>query len=122
MNDKTSQQDPVCGMAVTPDAAAGALVHAGRTYLFCSAHCLAKFRAEPGKFLACHAAASPRQASTARYTCPMHPQIVQQGHGSCPICGMDLEPVDAAAEAEESPDLRKMTQRFRVMPRSPRFP
>lgn len=114
MNDKTIHKDPVCGMTVDPNDAAGSLEHDGQTYLFCSAHCLAKFRADPANFLKCRAVAQSRESSVGRYTCPMHPQVLQEGHGACPFCGMDLEPVDAAADTDESPELRNMTRRFWV--------
>ncbi|HSB20596.1 MAG TPA: heavy metal translocating P-type ATPase [Anaeromyxobacteraceae bacterium] len=98
--------DPVCGMSV--DAATRhRLVHAGREYLFCSLRCLEKFRAEPARFSAGGAAAAPGAATGAApagegpgaYTCPMHPEIRSPGPGSCPRCGMALEPLVPAAPA-----------------------
>ncbi len=127
-------KDPVCGMSVVPERAAAKVEHEGKTYYFCSTHCAGRFRAEPGKFLAApgsgetaHAhgdraahsagavAAPAKKAEPAdarRYTCPMHPQIVQIGPGTCPICGMALEPVDVFAEVEADPELATMTRRF----------
>jgi Cu+-exporting ATPase len=128
-------KDPVCGMSVVPERAAGKVEHEGRTYYFCSEHCARRFAAEPAKFLAApesagmsgevahahatHGAAAPKaQAAPAadarRYTCPMHPQIVQIGPGTCPICGMALEPVDIFAGVEADPELEAMTRRFWV--------
>ncbi|MBU4198398.1 MAG: cadmium-translocating P-type ATPase [Verrucomicrobia bacterium] len=101
-------------MTVTPNEAVSTLEHAGHSYLFCSAHCLDKFRGEPEKFLTRQLIALPRDHPAARYTCPMHPQVIQSGRGACPLCGMDLELFDAAVEAGESPELRAMTRRFWV--------
>src|SRR5574340_508066 len=86
--------DPVCGMTVSPDSRFH-LAHAGRTYSFCSEHCLAKFRAAPLDYAntdAVTAAATPTPASSGViYTCPMHPEIRQPSPGNCPKCGMTLE-------------------------------
>jgi Cu+-exporting ATPase len=98
----TAQTDPVCGMAVDPRSAAGSLTHAGTTYYFCSRHCLEKFQADPGKY-APRAAASPAAAPSppatggVKYTCPMHPEVGQDGPGTCPTCGMALEPMTPQA-------------------------
>jgi P-type Cu+ transporter len=103
-HDHSSTVDPVCGMDVNPPAA-GAFDIAGRTYYFCSKHCLERFRAQPEAFVEAHAVA-PAQASAANdvgYTCPMHPEIRQPGPGSCPKCGMALEreiPLAPAARTE----------------------
>ena len=104
------ERDPVCGMTVDPAHAAATTDHAGKTYFFCSAGCAAKFRADPEKYLAAPQASPASSdrlisfssttsnslpaaaANSAEYTCPMHPQIVRPGPGSCPICGMALEP------------------------------
>ncbi|HWQ38332.1 MAG TPA: heavy metal translocating P-type ATPase [Burkholderiales bacterium] len=90
--------DPVCGMTVDPAKAAGSFDYQGKTYLFCSKHCLAKFKAEPAKYADSANAAAPVAAPTsAKYTCPMHPEVVQVGPGSCPKCGMALVPMVPAA-------------------------
>ena len=106
-------RDPVCGMIVDPHTTKHRHSHAGRTYYFCSAGCLAKFSADPQKFI------SPGAAKTAEevpegtiYTCPMHPQIRQVGPGSCPICGMALEPELVSAETGPNPELADMSRRF----------
>jgi P-type Cu+ transporter len=105
--------DPVCGMTVHPAKAAGSLEHAGVRYYFCSKHCLAKFKAEPEKYIAAASAAPPPPAAAAvEHTCPMHPEVAQIGPGSCPKCGMALVPV-AGAE-EDNAELRDMTRRFWV--------
>src|SRR5262249_41385355 len=84
--------DPVCGMTVDPHTAQHRHQHKGHTYYFCSGRCRAKFAADPAKYLDPDPrAAEPVPAGTI-YTCPMHPQIRQVGPGSCPICGMALEP------------------------------
>lgn len=102
-------KDLVCGMDVDPATAAHKVDHAGKTYYFCSASCRAKFAARPSKYL-CETP-SPAEVG-AIYTCPMHPEIRQAGPGSCPICGMALEPVAAGAESGTNPELRDMTHRF----------
>jgi Cu+-exporting ATPase len=84
----------------------------GRTYYFCSAGCLSKFKAEPEKYLAGERKAEASVPEGAIYTCPMHPEIRQVGPGSCPICGMALEPVLATAETGPNPELVDMTRRF----------
>src|SRR5579875_1980860 len=114
--------DPVCGMEVEPADAAGRVAHQGRDYFFCSEHCVEAFRADPEKYLhGAEAAArvahpSPMPAAPgAQYTCPMHPEVVQDGPGACPKCGMALEPMlPAAAEEESNPELLDMTRRFWV--------
>lgn len=123
------EKDPVCGLTVKPRKATAKLDHAGKTYYFCSSHCKERFQAEPGKFLAMpgtagveHQLASKTQragsaeasAKDIRYTCPMHPQIVQIGSGSCPICGMALEPMDVVAEEQPDPEYESMRKRFWV--------
>src|SRR5262245_54564463 len=106
-------RDPVCGMAVDPHTAAHRREHGGRTYYFCCAGCAAKFAADPGKYLAQSQPqhAQPLPTGTI-YTCPMHPQIRQVGPGSCPICGMALEPELATADAGPNPELADMRRRF----------
>src|SRR5262245_14895900 len=105
-------KDPVCGMTVDPATAKHRAEHAGRTYYFCSAGCRAKFEADPAKYLKpVPAPAAPVPAGTI-YTCPMHPEIRQVGPGSCPICGMALEPEVATAETGPNPELADMTRRF----------
>ncbi len=105
--------DPVCGMTVTVAGARHTAAHDGRPYYFCSARCLAKFTAEPQRYLK-PAAAAPAEpvAPGTIYTCPMHPQIRQVGPGSCPICGMALEPELVSADSEPNPELADMTRRF----------
>jgi Cu+-exporting ATPase len=109
-----SVKDPVCGMNVDPHTAKHRAEHAGHTYYFCSAGCRAKFIADPAKYL------EPQQASAAPvpegtiYTCPMHPEVRQIGPGSCPICGMALEPELVTAETGSNPELVDMSRRFWV--------
>ncbi|MBB5696583.1 Cu+-exporting ATPase [Roseomonas pecuniae] len=89
------------------------LEHAGTTFHFCSAGCRTKFEADPGRYLEPKKAApAPVPRKGAIYTCPMHPEIRQEGPGSCPICGMALEPLEITAEAEPSHELTDMTRRF----------
>jgi len=111
----TTVLDPVCGMQVDPTTTAHHTEHAGQTVHFCSAGCQAKFVADPAKYLhpTVGAAPAPKPPGTI-YTCPMHPQIRQEGPGSCPICGMALEPVEVTAEAAPNAELTDMTRRFWV--------
>ena len=115
-DDAHNVKDPVCGMMVDPHTAKNKAEHAGRTYYFCSAGCRSKFLAEPERYLdpaAAAAAAEPVPEGTV-YTCPMHPEIRQVGPGSCPICGMALEPVLVSLEAEPNEELIDMRRRFWV--------
>jgi len=116
-------------MAVTEESAAAAVEHRGRTWLFCSRGCAGKFEADPDRYAAAtdegddrlagpdrdggDAATAPQAGRT--YTCPMHPEVVQQGPGSCPKCGMALELRSPAATADEDDqELRDMIRRFRL--------
>src|SRR5262245_21598254 len=105
--------DPVCGMTVDPNAAAGVHEHHGVKYYFCSKHCLTAFTADPAKYLRPSPAPAPAAAKGAQYTCPMHPEIVRDGPGSCPKCGMALVPIAGTGEADDS-ELRDLTRRFWV--------
>ena len=128
-------KDPVCGMTVVPEKAAGKVEHAGKTYHFCSKGCAKRFSGDPEKFLAApetggmkhspapaehgavqHTGAAALRAAPdekrVRYTCPMHPEIIQIGPGSCPICGMALEPMDIFAEVKADPEYDSMHLRF----------
>ena len=103
--------DPVCGMRVDPQTARHRFAYRGRDYLFCSGRCRERFAAEPENFLA------PKQPDPAApagviYTCPMHPEVKQTGPGSCPICGMALEPEQVALDDAPDPELVDMTTRF----------
>lgn len=90
--------DPVCHMIVDPESAAGSFEFEGKTYYFCSKHCLHKFSTNPQQFLEPAPAIQPisitRSKDASAYTCPMHPEVQQMGHGSCPKCGMALEPLN----------------------------
>ncbi|PWC26757.1 heavy metal translocating P-type ATPase [Teichococcus aestuarii] len=104
--------DPVCGMKVDPATSKHRLEHGGTTFHFCSAGCRSKFEANPDKYLKPEKSAPPAAPKGAIYTCPMHPEIRQQGPGNCPICGMALEPLEVTAEAGPNPELIDMTRRF----------
>src|SRR5215467_11406462 len=107
--------DPVCGMSVDPEHAAGSFDYQGKTYYFCSTHCVHRFRDNPDSFLhKPQPIAITRQSTTSnqKYTCPMHPEIIRDGPGSCPICGMALEPVTVSLQEEENQELRDMSRRF----------
>jgi len=115
--------DPVCGMNVNLESAAGSFEYQGQTYYFCSKHCLQKFRDDPVSFIhrsAIHEAQAATvqpikietPAAKAEYTCPMHPQIIRDKPGNCPICGMALEPRTVTLEEETNPELVDMSRRF----------
>ena len=105
-------RDPVCGMTV-PVNPEKHVLHEGRDYYFCSTGCRDKFRASPASYLNLEPAASAEPvAPGAIYTCPMHPEIRRPAPGSCPICGMGLEPLMASLDDEENPELRDFRQRF----------
>ncbi len=102
--------DPVCGMSVDPHTAKHRAEHKGHPYYFCSAGCRTKFIADPEKYLG---EREPEPViEGAIYTCPMHPEIRQVGPGTCPICGMALEPEVATADTGPNPELIDMTRRF----------
>jgi Cu+-exporting ATPase len=105
-------KDPVCGMDVDPHTAKHRAEHAGRPFYFCCAGCRTKFLADPERYLSGEKAPAAPVPAGAIYTCPMHPEIRQVGPGSCPICGMALEPETVSAEAQPNPELADMTRRF----------
>ncbi len=118
-----SEKDLVCGMDVDPHRTAQHYAHRGRTFYFCGATCRASFEKDPERYLkqvepARMPEADSHQPSTVAgprertYICPMHPEIVRDGPGTCPICGMALEPRDAALEDEQSPELADMRRRL----------
>ncbi len=93
--------DPVCGMTVDPQHAAGTQMYAGQSYYFCSTACEQTFRAAPQRYAGTPGPGVPHAATvtgddTGTYTCPMHPEVRQDAPGACPLCGMALEPVTAA--------------------------
>jgi Cu+-exporting ATPase len=122
--------DPVCGMMVNPQTAKFTHTHGGTEYYFCSRSCRAKFAADPTRFLAsgketqtdathsCCTTVEKKPPAAAppgtTYPCPMHPEIVRDAPGSCPKCGMALEPLGVAAEEEANPELADMSRRFWV--------
>jgi P-type Cu+ transporter len=107
-----SATDPVCGMKVKIDGAKHTTVHDGRTYYFCNPKCLAKFTAEPERYLKPSPVKEPEMPAGTIYTCPMHPEVRQVGPGSCPICGMALEPEMVSLDDEPNPELADMQRRF----------
>src|SRR4029453_17290472 len=117
--------DPVCHMTVDPAIAAGSVDYKGQTYYFCSTHCVEKFREDPQRFLQPltqqitiepipTAAVDQPPGISAKapieYTCPMHPEIVRNGPGSCPICGMALEPRTVVLADAPNPELVDMAR------------
>ena len=110
-DDDTHATDPVCGMKVDPLTTSHHAEHAGQAYHFCSAGCRTKFVADPERYLHPATDAAPAPAGT-QYTCPMHPEIVQDGPGTCPLCGMALEPMLPSLDEEENPELTDFRRRF----------
>ena len=118
-DDHKTVKDPVCGMMVDPERTAHHAEHDGHSFHFCSARCHDRFVVAPEHYLKPEAKpAAPERAGQASpqkgvlYTCPMHPEIRQEGPGNCPICGMALEPVGASLEEGPNPELVDMTRRF----------
>ena len=109
-----SATDPVCGMSVDPATTPHHAEHQGEAFHFCSAGCRTKFIADPQKYLSKDRAEDPPAPPGTTYTCPMHPEIRQVGPGSCPICGMALEPETITADSGPNPELADMTRRFWV--------
>jgi Cu+-exporting ATPase len=119
--------DPVCGMTVELATAKFSTEHRGKRYYFCCGGCQAKFTADPQRYLAAAGRSEDRPLHSSHrgrgssdppqdveYTCPMHPEVRQIGPGSCPLCGMALEPVVLTAEEPANEELVDMTRRFRV--------
>ena len=107
-----ASKDPVCGMDVVPgQARGGSAEYGGTTYWFCSDSCRERFVADPKRYVS----AAPADAPTTDdriYTCPMHPEVRQRGPGSCPKCGMALEPMTVSVDDGPDPELVDMTRRF----------
>jgi P-type Cu+ transporter len=105
--------DPVCGMTFPPATAAATHTHQDRTFYFCATSCRDRFRASPGSFLGVAAPVPPPDAASSRadYTCPMHPEVRRKGPGSCPKCGMALEPVVVSSD-DANPELASMARRL----------
>ena len=109
-SDGAPLRDPVCGMTVAPDGLYQR-DHAGRTHHFCGSRCAERFEANPESFLSAAGPATP--TGPGPYTCPMHPEIVSDEPGPCPICGMALEPMAPSLDAD-NPELDDMTRRFKI--------
>ena len=110
-------RDPVCGMTVDTGTAVHKHNLAGTDYFFCSAGCLGKFKADPDRYLNPKSSGTATQQEVAEgtiWTCPMHPEIRRDVPGSCPICGMALEPLEPTVEEGPNPELIDMTRRFWV--------
>jgi len=110
-HDHRTVRDPVCGMTVDPATARHHVLHQGRDYWFCAARCRERFVADPDGFLKPAAPQPPAPEGTV-YTCPMHPDVRQVGPGSCPICGMALEPESPGLDDGPNPELADMSRRF----------
>ena len=108
--------DPVCGMTVDPAAGPPSLEHEGRRYYFCCAHCMQRFAEAPEQWLDSRPAPQATAPATpgSGYTCPMHPEVVQDEPGACPHCGMALEPIAPAAADGPNPELTDFRRRLRI--------
>ena len=106
-----AQKDPVCGMEVSSDTEF-TYTYSSNNYFFCSAGCKSKFRTSPEKYLSAQGNEESAKDPGAWYTCPMHPEIRQKGPGTCPKCGMALEPEAPSLEEEENPELIDFQRRF----------
>ena len=113
-DDGKSAIDPVCGMRVNPLTTAHRLENTGQSFYFCSAGCKTKFALDPPRYLNKSEVPVAPIVPGAIYTCPMHPEIRQDGPGACPICGMALEPELVTADSGPNPELADMTRRFWV--------
>src|SRR5690554_2217484 len=112
-------KDPVCGMTVDPERARYSLTHAGQNHYFCSEGCQTKFAADPEYYLSGQAqrdkaAAAQSAPEGTTWTCPMHPEVQEPEAGSCPFCGMALEPMMVTADSGPNPELIDMNRRFWV--------
>lgn len=107
-------KDPVCGMTVDPAGTEHHAQHDGEEFHFCSAGCRTKFLAEPDLYLSDVPRLEPEATPGAMWTCPMHPQIRQEGPGTCPICGMALEPEEPTLDDKPNPELVDFTRRLWV--------
>jgi len=112
-NKEAPLKDPLCNMDVTKESAKGKSTYKGHDYFFCSEGCKAKFDALPESYLKSKVTTKPA-LDKGEYTCPMHPQIRQVGPGSCPICGMALEPVTPSDQEEDKTEYFEMRRRFWV--------
>ena len=119
--DAATHTDPVCGMTVDPARAAATYVHEGTTFYFCATSCRDRFMKDPARYLAPKPApglvqiggpAPQAPPAGTKWTCPMHPEVVRDGPGSCPLCGMALEPMTPTLDEVENPELRDMSRRF----------
>lgn len=106
--------DPVCGMAVDPGVSPHHAEHQGQSFHFCCAGCRAKFIADPEKYLGDRPAAPVEAAPGSIWICPMHPEIRQEGPGTCPICGMALEPEAPTLDDGPNPELIDFTRRLKI--------
>ena len=106
--------DPVCGMTVDPATTPHHAEYAGNSYHFCSAGCRSKFIGNPDAYLSDQPRLEPMATPGAMWTCPMHPEIRQEGPGTCPICGMALEPEEPSLDDAPNPELIDFTRRLWV--------
>ena len=114
-NSNSLVKDPVCGMMIDPTTAKGGSIQfKAETYYFCNPKCKDKFQAEPQNYLSNKVEAEKNLHTEVIYTCPMHPEIRQKGPGSCPICGMALEPEEITLDEKENPELLDFTKKLKL--------
>ncbi len=107
-------EDPVCKMLVTEQESSESFIYQGITYYFCCHGCHERFKTNPDRYLHPEMHQEPAPPPGTRYTCPMDPEIVQIGPGTCPICGMALEPMEISLEEPENPELDDMVRRLKI--------
>nr|WP_082074888.1 heavy metal translocating P-type ATPase [Martelella endophytica] len=110
---ETVTRDPVCGMSVDRASTSHVVKHGGENYYFCSNGCKAKFEADPEHYTAEHAEAEAQPEGTL-YTCPMHPEVVEDHPGNCPKCGMALEPMTPSADTGPNPEYIDFKRRLMI--------
>jgi Cu+-exporting ATPase len=111
-HDRDAVIDPVCSMTVNVTDRTPRSDYQGRTYHFCSSRCAQKFKVEPGRYLKTPEMDGVPAPAGVKWTCPMHPEIIRDAPGSCPICGMALEPMTPAPDSGPNPELVDMRRRF----------
>ncbi len=114
MKNELASVDPVCGMSVDSQVTEHDCVHQGQAFFFCCNDCLKKFRRDPERYLDGAPRKLPPAPPGTQYTCPMHPEVIEDGPGDCSECGMALEPMTFSAEEGANPELIDMTRRFWV--------
>lgn len=114
MNEAKLWIDPVCGMEITEEESVGSVEYLGTTYQFCGTGCMEEFQSDPEGCLHPETKPPVEYAKGTMFTCPMDPEVIQEGPGTCPVCGMALEPMEVSLEEPENPELKAMSLRLWV--------